>query len=53
MSNIKDVALHAGVSITTVSHVVNGTRFVSDIARIRVEEAVRQLAMCRAPWRAA
>jgi len=43
MSNIKDVALHAGVSITTVSHVVNGTRFVSDIARLRVEEAVRQL----------
>ncbi len=43
MANIKNVAQHAGVSITTVSHVVNGTRFVSDTARLRVEEAVRQL----------
>jgi LacI family transcriptional regulator len=43
MSNIKDVALLAEVSISTVSHVVNGTRFVSDIARIRVEEAIREL----------
>ena len=43
MANIKDVAHHAGVSITTVSHVVNGTRFVSEVARLRVEEAVREL----------
>lgn len=43
MANIKDVALHAGVSVTTVSHVVNGTRFVSETARQRVEEAVREL----------
>lgn len=43
MANIKDVAEHAGVSVTTVSHVVNGTRFVSEAARLRVEEAVRQL----------
>lgn len=43
MANIKDVALHAGVSVTTVSHVVNGTRFVSEAARQRVEEAVREL----------
>lgn len=43
MANIKDVAHHAGVSITTVSHVVNGTRFVSEIARMRVEAAVRDL----------
>ena len=41
MANIKDVALHAGVSVTTVSHVVNGTRFVSEVARQRVEAAVR------------
>lgn len=43
MANIKDVALQAGVSVTTVSHVVNGTRFVSDTARQRVETAVREL----------
>ncbi len=43
MANIKDVALQAGVSVTTVSHVVNGTRFVSETARQRVEEAVREL----------
>ena len=43
MANIKDVALHAGVSVTTVSHVVNGTRFVSEVVRQRVEAAVREL----------
>lgn len=43
MANIKDVALKAGVSVTTVSHVVNGTRFVGEDARRRVEAAVREL----------
>ena len=43
MANIKDVAFRAGVSVTTVSHVVNGTRFVKDNARLRVEAAVREL----------
>ena len=43
MANITDVALHASVSVTTVSHVVNGTRFVSEVARQRVEAAVREL----------
>ena len=43
MANIKDVALRAGVSVTTVSHVVNNTRFVADLARLRVEAAVREL----------
>ena len=43
MANIKDVAIHAGVSVTTVSHVVNGTRFVSEGARLRVVDAVREL----------
>ncbi len=44
MANIKDVALRAKVSVTTVSHVVNGTRFVSEAARARVEEAIGALA---------
>jgi LacI family transcriptional regulator len=43
MVTIKDIALHAGVSITTVSHVVNGTRFVSETARVRVNDAITAL----------
>jgi len=38
---INDVARIAGVSTSTVSHVINGTRPVRDETRIRVEEAVR------------
>jgi LacI family transcriptional regulator len=43
MVNIKDVALLAEVSVTTVSHVVNSTRFVKPDTRLRVEQAVRSL----------
>ena len=43
MASIKDVARHANVSISTVSHVVNRTRFVSDKARQEVEAAIRAL----------
>ena len=43
MATIKDVALHAGVSVTTVSHVVNDTRHVSKGGRERVELAIREL----------
>jgi LacI family transcriptional regulator len=42
-STIKHVAARAGVSFTTVSHVLNGTRRVSDSARQRVEQAVLEL----------
>jgi LacI family transcriptional regulator len=35
-----DVARNAGVSVSTVSHVVNGTRPVSDVLRARVLEAI-------------
>ncbi|WP_253259463.1 LacI family DNA-binding transcriptional regulator [Subtercola boreus] len=38
-----DVARHAGVSGSTVSHVLNGTRPVSASTRTRVEEAIRAL----------
>jgi LacI family transcriptional regulator len=41
MATIKDVALRAGVSVTTVSHVVNETRHVSAEVRERVEGAIR------------
>lgn len=43
MATIKDVARHAKVSVTTVSHVVNKTRFVSEEGRARVEQAIREL----------
>jgi LacI family transcriptional regulator len=43
MPTIKDVADVAQVSITTVSHVINGTRYVSDELRARVEEAMTTL----------
>ena len=43
MATIKDVALQAGVSVTTVSHVVNTTRHVSTAVRERVELAIREL----------
>jgi LacI family transcriptional regulator len=41
--SIKDVARHAGVSTTTVSHVVNETRFVSEETRQKVLEAIEAL----------
>ncbi|MFJ9451360.1 LacI family DNA-binding transcriptional regulator [Herbaspirillum sp. NPDC101397] len=44
MATIKDVARHAGVSYTTVSHVLNKTRPVSSEARDRVLVAVEALA---------
>lgn len=40
MSTIKDVAALAGISYTTVSHVLNKTRPVSDQVRIKVEAAI-------------
>lgn len=43
MTTIKDVAARAGVSFTTVSHVLNSTRRVSDQSRQRVERAVSEL----------
>ncbi len=42
-ATIKDVAQLAGVSTTTVSHVINGTRFVSDELRQRVYQAMEAL----------
>lgn len=42
-TTMKDVAKHAGVSISTVSHVINGTRFVSPEVGKRVEHACRVL----------
>jgi LacI family transcriptional regulator len=43
MATIKDVAAMAGVSFTTVSHVVNNTRPVSADVRAKVERAIIHL----------
>lgn len=43
MPSIKTVAALAGVSITTVSHVINRTRFVSEENRARVTDAIHSL----------
>ncbi|MGH8384897.1 MAG: LacI family DNA-binding transcriptional regulator [Pseudomonas sp.] len=43
MATIKDVAALAGISYTTVSHVVNKTRPVSEAVRVKVEEAIKTL----------
>lgn len=43
MATIKDVARLAGVSTTTVSHVINKTRFVAETTQEKVLDAVKQL----------
>ena len=43
MSTMRDVAERAGVSVTTVSHVINETRPVSDELRGRVLAAMEEL----------
>lgn len=41
--SIKDVAKHANVSTATVSHVINGTRFVSEETKRKVHQAMDDL----------
>jgi LacI family transcriptional regulator len=43
MVTVKDVAEKSGVSVSTVSHVINGTRFVSEDLRNKVREAMNAL----------
>ncbi|MGL9751408.1 MAG: class I SAM-dependent methyltransferase [Symbiopectobacterium sp.] len=43
MATIKDVAKCAGVSTTTVSHVINKTRFVAEETKTAVREAIKEL----------
>ncbi|TKI05643.1 HTH-type transcriptional repressor PurR [Martelella alba] len=43
MATIKDVAKRAGVSTTTVSHVINKTRFVAEDTRLAVLDAIDRL----------
>lgn len=43
MATVKDVAEKSGVSVSTVSHVINGTRFVSEELKAKVREAMDHL----------
>jgi LacI family transcriptional regulator len=43
MPTIRDVAKAAGASTATVSHVLNGSRFVAPETKERVERAIREL----------
>ena len=43
MAAMKDVARRAGVSKSTVSHVLNNTRSVSEVAKAQVLPAIREL----------
>jgi LacI family transcriptional regulator len=47
MPTIRDVAKRAGVSTATVSHVINGTRFVSDELKQSVISAMEELGFRR------
>lgn len=42
-ATIRDVAKHSGVSIATVSHVINSTRFVKEETSKLVQESIRAL----------
>ncbi len=41
--NMQDVAKHAGVSVATVSHVINNTRFVKDNTKDKVLRSIEEL----------
>lgn len=43
MATMKDVARRAGVSTSTVSHVINKDRFVSEAITAKVEAAIKEL----------
>lgn len=41
--SMRDVAEHAGVSVATVSHVINKTRYVADDTVSRVQKSIKEL----------
>ncbi|WP_426578288.1 ribose operon transcriptional repressor RbsR [Xenorhabdus stockiae] len=43
MATMKDVARIAGVSTSTVSHVINGNRYVSERVKMKVHAAINEL----------
>ena len=43
MATLKDVAKEAGLTVTTVSRVLNNRGYISEDARNRVSEAMKKL----------
>ena len=43
MATLKDVAREAGLTVTTVSRVLNNRGYISDNARERVAQAMKKL----------
>ncbi len=43
MATMKDIARIAGVSLSTVSHVVNNSRFVSEEITLKVKKVIEEL----------
>ena len=43
MAGIKDVAEKAGVSISTVSNVINGTKYVSNELKLKINKVIEEL----------
>ena len=50
MSKIKDVAKLAGVSVATVSRVINGSDAVHDATRQKVMDAIKDLDTVPTCW---
>lgn len=40
---MRDVAARCGVAESTVSHVINGTKFVAPATKVKIEEALREM----------
>ena len=53
MTTIKDVAKKAGVSVSTVSYALNGTRPISAATRQRVMDAAQDSITTPTCWHAA
>ncbi|MBC7959503.1 MAG: LacI family DNA-binding transcriptional regulator [Vallitaleaceae bacterium] len=43
MASIKDVAKQAGVSISTVSNVINDTKYVSEELKLKINQVIKEL----------
>ena len=43
MASIRDVAQKAGVGVGTVSRVINGSGYVAEDTRKKIESAIREL----------
>lgn len=50
MASIRDVAQKAGVGVGTVSRVINGSGYVAEDTRKKIESAIRELEYTQMSW---